>query len=369
MKRDLLAHLARFSAALRSAGIRIALGDELDATSALLRADIGDALEVKLALRCALKVRRRDYDRFESLFASHWLELGIENQLPPPACEHGPSQLQQSSSRGRVQGEVEREVPDGDEPGFSSEEQLRHKPFEACSDRDLIELERAMLRLARRLATRKSRRMAPVRSRGVADLRRSLRRALATGGELISLARRDHPIETPRLVILCDTSGSMDAQVRFTLAFMRALKRVAKDTELFAFNTELVRITRWLGPGRIDLILDRLAAEVPDWSGGTRIGECLERFAGHHLRERVDSRTVVIILSDGLDRGEPALIGSALQRIRARARKVIWLNPLMSDPRFEPTARGMAAALPFIDRLAPVHDLHSLERLIPHLSS
>jgi hypothetical protein len=259
--------------------------------------------------------------------------------------------------------------PDGgEEPGYSSEPLLRKKPFDRCDERDLAAMERIVVRLAARLATRRSRRLVPAAA-GRPDVRRSLRRALATDGELLSLARRAHPVETPRLVVLCDTSGSMDAHARFLLAFVRALKRVAKRTEVFAFNTELVRITRWLSAGRQGAVLERLAAAVPDWSGGTRIGESLDAFVVRHLAALVDARTVVVILSDGLDRGDPALLAGAMRRIHDRAARVIWLNPLLADPRYEPTARGMAAALPFVDRLAPAHDLETLERLLPELSS
>jgi uncharacterized protein with von Willebrand factor type A (vWA) domain len=162
----------------------------------------------------------------------------------------------------------------------------------------------------------------------------------------------------------------MDAHARFLLAFARALKRVARRTEVFAFNTELVRITAWLSSGRRQgAVLERRAEAVPDWSGGTRIGECLAAFVDRHLASLVDARTVVIVLSDGLDRGDAALLGDAMRRIQARARRVIWLNPLLGDARYEPTARGMAAALPYIDRFAPAHDLESLERLLPSLAS
>src|SRR5690349_7557801 len=161
----------------------------------------------------------------------------------------------------------------------------------------------------------------------------------------------------------------MDAHARFLIAFVRALKRVAKRTEVFAFNTELVRITPWLSSGRQGDVLARLAAAVPDWSGGTRIGESLATFVARHLAELVDARTVVVVVSDGLDRGDPELLARAMRRIHERAGRVIWLNPLLADPRYEPTARGMAAALPFVDRLAPAHDLETLERLLPHLTS
>jgi uncharacterized protein with von Willebrand factor type A (vWA) domain len=371
---DLVLRLAGFAGALREAGVRVSVSDEVDALQALTRIDIGDPDEVRRALRCSLKIRPRDARAFEALFGRLWLRAGAGGSPAPapPASEHGPSHSRAAPRRsadGGAAAEVEAEVPEGDEPGYSREALLRRKPFDRCDDRDLAEMERLMARLAERLATRRSRRLVPARGRGIPDLRRSLRRVLATGGELLSLARRERPVETPKLVVICDTSGSMDAHTRFLLAFVRALKRVAGRTEVFAFNTELTRITAWLSAGQQRTVLSRLAEAVPDWSGGTRIGESLDAFACRHLDELVDGRTVVIVFSDGLERGDPELLARAMRRIRARARRVIWLNPLLSDPRYQPTARGMAAALPSIDRLAPVHDLETLEHLLPYLEA
>jgi uncharacterized protein with von Willebrand factor type A (vWA) domain len=192
---------------------------------------------------------------------------------------------------------------------------------------------------------------------------------VGTGGEVLALARRARAVEEPRLVVLCDTSGSMDAHTRFLLAFIVALKRVARRTEAFAFNTALTRLTPWLRPGKMNLTLERLAAGVPDWSGGTRIGASLAEFVARHQDGLVDGRTVVVILSDGLDRGDPDVLVGAMRAIRARARRVIWLNPLLGDPRYRPLARGMEAALPFIDHFVPAHNLESLERLVPLLAA
>jgi uncharacterized protein with von Willebrand factor type A (vWA) domain len=161
----------------------------------------------------------------------------------------------------------------------------------------------------------------------------------------------------------------MDAHARFLLAFVLSLRRVARSAEVFVFNTELVRLTPRLGDAAPLAALDHLAASVPDWSGGTRIGECFGRFVEEHLAARVDGKTVVVVLSDGLDRGEPAELAAAMRAIAGRARKVLWLNPLLGDPRYEPTARGMAAALPHVDALLPAHDLASLEALVPRLTA
>jgi uncharacterized protein with von Willebrand factor type A (vWA) domain len=368
---DLVAHLARFGGALRAEGVRVSVGDEEDALRALLRVDVGDRAELREALRCTLKIRPRDGERFEGLFDELWGGAPRNARAARPAAPAGatnPGVAAAWSALGLAPEAAAGEEAEGDEPGWSRAALLRHKPFERCDGRDLAEMERLLARLAARLATRRSRRLAPA-LRGAADLRRSLRRAFSTGGEMIVLARRARPVEAPRLVLLLDTSGSMDAHARFLLAFARALKRVAPRTEVFALNTELVRVTAWLSSGQQDRALARLAEAVPDWSGGTRLGECLAEFAERHLAALVDARTAVVVLSDGLDRGDPALVGDAMARIHARAGHVLWLNPLLGDARYEPIARGMAAALPHVDRLEPAHDLASLERLLPHLAS
>ena len=186
---------------------------------------------------------------------------------------------------------------------------------------------------------------------------------------MVRLAHRARMLAEPQVVVLCDTSGSMDVHARFLLAFVLALKGVAKKTEVFVFNTSVTRLTPWLSPGDTGRTIERLAVDVPDWSGGTRIGESLTGFVERYLPLVVSPKSVVVILSDGLDRGDTSLVASAMQAIRAKARRIIWLNPLAGDPRYEPTARAMAAALPFVDRLAPAHNLESLERLIPDLAA
>jgi uncharacterized protein with von Willebrand factor type A (vWA) domain len=439
----LVPHLARFGRALRERGVGVRLSDEADALEALSLVDLGDRDEVRRALRAAMKIRPRDAAAFEELFARWWSKRppreAAETPRPEqprfedPARPPRPGRERRSDprltgpERGPTPATARSEVPAGEEPGYSPEALLRRKSFEECSPADLEAMERLMARLALRLATRPSRRRLPARGavRGEVDLRRSFRRALAEGGELLSLARRRRAIELPRLVVLCDTSGSMDPHTRFLLAFVLALRRMARRCELFAFNTALVRLTPWLresrepqlapagggfplrpplgdggggGAGRttmprpkeageeirlpgaptarprsagweIDRVLRRLAADVPGWSGGTRIGECLAAFAEQWLDELVDGRTVVLILSDGLDRGDVGPLVGAMRAIRGRARQVLWLNPLAGDTRYEPTARAMAAAMPYVDRLAPAHNLEALERLLPLLSA
>jgi uncharacterized protein len=372
MSEDLVHHLARFSRALRERGVATTLSDEADGLAALTLVDLGDRDEVRLALRTALKIRPRDFAVFEELFAVLWKaraalqvpEQRVSRRAPDvPRARPGPPRP------GNRFSESPSTIPEGEEPGYSPEAALRRKSFEECSTADLMAMEKLLSRLALRLATRPSRRRVPVRGRGEPDLRRSFRRAVAQGGEFLSLARRARPIEEPRLVVLCDTSGSMDPHTRFLLTFVLALRRVSRRSEVFAFNTELVRLTPWLRPGRVDLALERLAVRVPDWSGGTKIGECLAEFVEYYLDELVDGKTVVLILSDGLDRGNVEPLAAAMRVIQSRARRVVWLNPLAGDSRYEPTARAMAAALPYIDDLLPAHNLESLERLLPLLAA
>jgi uncharacterized protein with von Willebrand factor type A (vWA) domain len=370
----LSAGVAQLGRVLRERGIPVGIGGEIDAVRALGRLSRADREEARCALKIALRIRRGDWEGFDAVLDGLWPGPRSNPVAETPTASidgrrSGRVPLSPGVGEGEGEGEGADGSPAGTSPGYSPAALLRKKPLEVCTPAELAAMERVLARLAAKLATRRGRRLVPTRGRGAPDLRRSLRRALGTEGELLSLARRARALERPRLLFLCDTSGSMEPHARFLLAFVLSLGRAARSTEVFAFNTELVRLTPWLGRGAIGARLDRLAASVPDWSGGTRIGECLARFVAEHLTVRLDARTVVVILSDGLDRGEPATLAAAMRAIRARARQVIWLNPLLGDPRYAPTARGMEAALPFVDRFLPAHDLASLERLVPLLSA
>ena len=367
MTGDLALGVASLGAALRRGGVAVGLADEIDAAGALALVPRRDREELRLVLRAALKVRRRDWERFDAI-----LDEFLRGRAARPRRDAAPRGARPGAARDEVETGVAAWGAGrarAGEPGYSPAALLRTRPFPDCPGEDLAGMERVLERLAARLAARRSRRLVPTRGRGVPDLRRSLRRALASGGELASLARRARAVEEPRLVFLCDTSGSMDAHARFLLALVLALRRAAPATEVFAFNTSLVRLTPMLARGGVAATLDRISAAVPDWSGGTRIGDSLARFVLDHLAARVDRRTVVVVLSDGLDRGDPAVLAEAMRAIQERARRVVWLNPLLADPRYAPTARGMAAALPFVDAFLPAHDLASLERLLPQLAA
>jgi uncharacterized protein len=372
---DLVTHLAGFCGALRGAGLRVGLADEVVGAAGLTLIDLGDREDLRRAFLATLRIRPTDRPTFDALFAEWWRSgrrAGRTSRQRPPVPE---ATVRSDRPGGAPPPGAASTTEPGAAPsdahgvGYSPLALLRRKPFEAWTERDLSMLDRVMARLVGQLATRRSRRLAPTRGRGLVDMRRSLRRMLATGGEPIVLAKRARPIERPRVVLLCDTSGSMDPHTKFLLAFALSLRRFVRRLHVFAFNTELTPITPWLSRRALSRTLARLARQVPDWSGGTRIGECFTAFVRQHMPWIVDSDTVVVILSDGLDRGDPRTLERAMAAIQRAARSVIWLNPLMGDPRYTPTARGMAAALPHVDHLAPAHNLESLERMVPLLTA
>ena len=365
----LVAQLAKFAGAMREHGIRVGLGDEVDAATALTLIDLFDRAEVHRALRIAFKVPPETWATFDRLFDEYWgASAAAKRQVPlqkPPRDHRGPLAWQWDGERVRLAAPAAPESAAGDEtPGYSSDAVLRRKSFDRLSASELAAMERLLARLALRLATRRSRRLIPTRGRGFVDLRRSFRHALGTEGEFLDLARRKRAPEEPRLVVLYDTSGSMDPYTRFLLAFAFALRRVMKRVEIFAFNTGLMRVTRLITPQKVSQALERLAAGVPDWSGGTRIGSCLAEFVAKHQNRLVGRNTTVVVMSDGLDLGDTELLERSMRALRSRAGTIVWLNPLLGDSRYQPTAAGMRAALPFVDHFAPAHNLESLEGLL-----
>lgn len=361
-----VAQLAKFAGALRGCGVRVGLGDEIDAAAALKLVDLLDRAEVHRALRIAFKVPRDAWETFDRLFEQYWGgRLAPEHPALRQALpRRGSAKWRWDGERVRLDVKDEQQAPEGDVPGYSPQAVLRRKPFDEFSASDLAAMDRLLARLALKLATRRSRRRVPTLARGTVDLRRSFRRSLASDGEFLKLARRARAIDEPSLVVLYDTSGSMEAYTRVLLAFAFALRRVVKRVEIFAFNTTLVRVTRMIAPARIPQSLERLAAGVPDWSGGTRIGACLAEFVGRYMETLIDRNTTVILVSDGLDHGDTALLAGAMGELRARARTIVWLNPLLGDARYRPEAAGMRAALPFVDHFGSAHNLASLEGLL-----
>jgi uncharacterized protein with von Willebrand factor type A (vWA) domain len=211
---------------------------------------------------------------------------------------------------------------------------------------------------------RRSRRTVPAPRGRTVDVRRSIRRSLRTDGELLRLARRERQRRHRRLVLMLDVSGSMADYSRALLQFAHSAARAGRvPTEVFCFGTRLTRVTHELRRHRADTALAKAAAAVVDWEGGTRIGESLGTFLRMWGRRGLARGAVVVICSDGLDRGDPLHLTAEMAKLSRLAHRVVWVNPLKGDPRYEPLARGMSAALPFVDEFVAGHDLSSLDGL------
>jgi uncharacterized protein with von Willebrand factor type A (vWA) domain len=364
---DLVERTLLLCRALRDEGLPVTTSNAMDAVRALRIVGLDSRRQVHLALRCVLAAQPEHFEIFDDLFAQHF---GADAQVagglvrvrrrPEKGAAAAPS-LSSWAGQGAA-GEDGAE----DVPGASDQAALSKKDFSTFAADDLDEIQRIAARIARRLAARPSRRWKAARRGARVDLRGTMRRSLVSSGELLPLRRRRRKPRKTRIVALCDVSGSMDLYSRLLLQFLYALQGSVARVESFAFSTDLRRITDLLGERDYADALRGLSAGVQGWSGGTRIGECLAAFnAGWgHL---VDRRTVVVILSDGWDTGDPALLAAEMEALELRSRRLIWLNPLLGSEGYEPLTQGMQAALPHIDVFAPAHNLDALRALERHL--
>ena len=371
-RRDLVTATVRFCRLLRARGLGVTPAESLDAARALEVVDLGDRAEVHRALRTVLASRPEEFATFDAAFDSFWGGLASPSVVggPARAAEGAPIEAHFPKAKDAALDFAEwTDFAEGEGepvglPGVSDLEAMLAKDFSAFQAAELEEIERLARELARRLATRKSRRLKPSTRRGRVDLRRTMRVSL-TRGEPVELARRERKILKTKLVLLCDVSGSMDLYSRLLLQFLYALQNQLGRMETFVFSTRLHRITDELRGAAYGAALARLGS-VTDWSGGTKIGESLRTFC-QEWRRLLDRDTVAIVLSDGWDTGDPAVLGEAMRAIHRRAGKVVWLNPLLGSPDYQPLTQGMTAALPHVDVFLPAHNLESLRALARHL--
>lgn len=359
-----------FCRALRERGLSVTPAEVVTAATVLQVIDLSDRDEVFLSLRSVLTTSVDDFPTFEELFETFWtasprklveresiVSMRRRNVFPPKGLgfflEHWTTSTRADTQPVNV-------------PGADASESHAHKDFSEFSHEELEEISRLARRIVKRLARKRSRRWQPTRRGHRVNLRCSLRLSLKTGGELIDLSYKRRRAKRTKLVVICDVSGSMDVYSRLLLQFVYGLQNSFAKVESFVFATSLSRITGELKNKRYQRALDRLSATVQGWSGGTRIGASLASFNDQWLR-RIDRRTVVIILSDGWDTGEPEQLAASLSQLQARAGRLVWLNPLLGSSTYQPLTRGMQAALPFINIFAPAHDLASLRALEPHL--
>lgn len=367
-------NLVSFCRALREHGLAVTPSEVVASVTTLRLIDQSDREEVFFSLRSVLTTRVDDFPVFAELFETFWSRLPAKlvqreafskpssaRPSPPKGAARGlPFFLENwTSSRG-----VDTESLKV--PGASDIESGAGKDLTAFRNDELEEIANLARRLVKRLARNPSRRWKPVRKGPRVNLRRSLRQSLKNGGELIELSYKQRKPKRTKLVVISDVSGSMDVYSRLLLQFVYGLQNSFAKVETFVFSTSLSRITGDLKNKTYPRALERLSSRVCGWSGGTRIGASLATFNAQWLR-RIDKRTIVIILSDGWDTGEPEQLAQALDQITKRSGRLIWLNPLLGSSTYQPMTRGMQAALPFINVFAPAHDLASLRALEPHL--
>jgi uncharacterized protein len=350
---DAVDPLVGFAHALRAAGTPVGTGETADfcRAAALLGVD-----DLYWAGRATLVSRPAEIPVYDRVFRSYF-GRGGETPRPRPR----PRQVRRAITVGADAGEEREGEAGAPEAALASRvELLRHKSFERCTPEELTELAAQAGGFARALPRRRSRRRHGARE-GDFDLPRTLRRALRTGGEPFERRYRARRRVTRRLVLLLDVSGSMSAQSRALLVLAHALLRERPSTEVFCFGTRLTSVTRSLAVRDADEALRRAADEVFDWEGGTRIGESLKEFLDAGGHRSLARGAVVVLCSDGLDVGDPELLRTQMERLSRLAHRVVWLNPLKQDPAYEPLARGMQAALPYVDVFASGHSLASLE--------
>jgi uncharacterized protein len=361
----LVRQVVTFGRVLREAGLEVGAGRIADALSALDEVEIARQDDVYWSLRATLVTRFEEIEPFDRAFNAWFLGAPVV----PPTRMHV-ARLGQGRPGGRADPirRAERGVP-GDplEVGWSATEILRRRDFAAMTPEEFARARAVMTRLATVRPRRRSRRLSSHPRGQALDLRRLARRSLSTGGEPIARSFRRRIEVSRRLVILCDISGSMEAYTRALLLFMHAAVVVGR-VEVFAFGTRLTRLTTELRVRDPEQALDAAAARVVDWASGTLIGASLKRFNDEWGRRAVSRGAVVVVVSDGWERQDAALVEREMSRLARSAYAVIWVSPLKGKVDYEPLSAGIRAALPHVDRFLPGHNIASLEELADVLS-
>lgn len=390
---ELLDRVVRFGRYLRQLGVPVTLGQIMDFIGAVDQ--VGFVREdFKLAGRATLVTRREDVPLYDEAFDLYWRRSTFaddatpdnianiappdaqdkpESQLPPPPNKHRQDKQEGEPERRMGQSEVEeRELDEDAEPDtqltYSASEVLKGKDFAQFTQQEMEHARRIMEEMTWKISQRRSRRTVRASKGSYLDLRRSLRQNMKYGGEPFELARRRQKLKPRQVVLICDISGSMDRYSRLLLQFMHTVEQGLNRVEVFVFGTRLTRITRQLRRRRIDDALERVTKEVQDWAGGTRIGESLLTFNTKWSRRVMGRGAIVLIISDGWDRGDVNLLRKEMARLQRMSYRLIWLNPLLGSPTYQPLTRGIQAALPYMDDFLPVHNLNSLEALAETLA-
>lgn len=370
---NLLHNCVLFGRLLRAAGVDINPAQMVDLVDSLHYVEIGNKRDFKYSARAVLVNRRADLALFDEAFELFWQ---VRNEDETHEVDVGT--LLRKRDMPKQEPQNVRPAPPGEQAGegmdeeeieheqvftYSDRELLRQKDFGELDEEELAELRRLMQRTPWQLTERRTRRLVPQARGDYLDLRRTVRQNLRYGGEPIRLARRERKTRRRPLVVICDISGSMERYSRVLLQFIYAISSELDRVETFAFSTRLTRITRPLQRRSVDAALAEAARSIHDWGGGTRIGESIRTFNYAWGRRVLSGGAVVLIISDGWDRGDVDLLSREMDRLHRSCHRLIWLNPLLGSNDYQPLVRGIQAALPHTDDFLPVHNLASLEQL------
>jgi uncharacterized protein with von Willebrand factor type A (vWA) domain len=378
----LAANVMHFARLLRRAGLPVGPAETIAAQTALTRIDLADRTEARTALRATMTHRHEHQEVFDQAFALFWrdptaaeqaaamalLEAQKEKKLdrPPPASRRVAEAFARKADR-KPSPEEEPPVQDA-VLTVSDQERLQRMDFEAMGAEEIAEAKREIRRLTLPLDLRPTRRRRPDATGPRVDLRRTLRQNLRQGGEILTIARSRAVRRPPPLVVLCDISGSMGRYAQVLMHFLHAVTNDRDRVQVFLFGTRLTNITRQLRHRDPEVAFQMISHIVPDWSGGTRIGEAIGSFNRLWGRRVLGQGAIVLLITDGLDREGAAGLAEAMDRLHRSCRRLIWLNPLLRWSGFEPKSQGIRAMLPHVDEFRPVHNLASLRALVDLLS-
>ena len=371
--------LAGFARTLRDNGFAVGLAESRDALSVLASPAANRISTLRPALRSLFCATHSDWQRFDEIFAAFWSGRGVR-RMQTANTGLGKGKPKRDTARHGPEGKpsrVEHVAGDGADAadGMGRREGASQTELLATTDlRHIVDPEEIARthelarRLARSMRARLVRRAELRRSGRRLDLRRTIHRSIAHGGTPIDLAWRRRKVKPLRLVVLLDASGSMSLYTAFFVRFLHGVVDAFREAEAFVFHTRLAHVSPSLRDRDVERAVDRLSLMAQGIGGGTRIGESLATFNRWHAARVINSRTAVIIVSDGYETGSPERLGEEMKRLRRRCRRIVWLNPLIGWTDYAPEARGMKAALPYVDLFAPAHNLESLAALEPYLA-
>ena len=375
MPRTMLGRVVGFSRALHTAGVEVNAGNLIDLCDSFRYISMHNQRDFYAAARATLVSRYDDLETFDEVFRSFWARPILPDDMTLTDTEAGgdpdldvQADVNEVVDTADLQEEAEGEG-ESEEVGYSPDEALMGKDLAAMSDREIEQARKVIHEIVNIIANRRSRRRVPENRGAELDFRRTWRRNAIYGSDGVELMMKRRRIKKTRLMLLCDVSGSMDCYSRFLIRFIYALKREIRDVEVGVFSTRMTAISRLLKTKGIEESLVEVADTVHDWAGGTDIGGCLREFNDQFARDMLHSRTVMIIVSDGWDRGDPDLMRQEMARLRKRVHKLMWLNPLLGTPGYQPLCLGMKTALPYLDYFLPAHNLESLIQLARTLRS